>query len=400
MSGATDLIGLIDLSLGERPSGVVNFNYLHCLLHEIVRRLGIFEEQQLVLAGPLSGVNLQGMEPGRTFLRGSTATIPEHGPSEVSLPHAATGVGLDTPHTTPGHSSSVTTPAHAPSLSRTHPSTVVPATGPAPPTSTSDQSSTVAPATSGTTPPTGQVGPATGGMTPPTGQVAPATSGTIPPTGQSSSNILATSSLPTATGHTPSLPVGGMTQSSSLPHQHQLQSAAGGGDHSGSHSQLTGEERGMGGGDRSSHTSSSDIGGRPPSSADIHRPASRMRHHRSSIVSAANDLGYLERKLGDLETRMSAMETLPDLLERKGSDVTATPVRDMWNFTNLNNRVASVETGIDKVHVWTNDSNRHCYLIPTCMYINLMPTCTLIFYTYINLMPTCTLIFYTYMYVH
>ena len=45
-----DLIDLISLSLGEEPNGIVNLNYLHTLLHEIVRRLADFESvHQLIL---------------------------------------------------------------------------------------------------------------------------------------------------------------------------------------------------------------------------------------------------------------------------------------------------------------------------------------------------------------
>lgn len=50
MAAAADLVHLIDLSLGVQPSGVVNFNSLHGLMHEIVRRLVQMEELQAMSA--------------------------------------------------------------------------------------------------------------------------------------------------------------------------------------------------------------------------------------------------------------------------------------------------------------------------------------------------------------
>jgi hypothetical protein len=70
---------------------------------------------------------------------------------------------------------------------------------------------------------------------------------------------------------------------------------------------------------------------------------------RASLVSAANDLGALERKLQDLEMRVNTMETLPEMLERKSSDSGATPVADMWNFTNLSKRLGATEESLEKV---------------------------------------------------
>jgi hypothetical protein len=88
------------------------------------------------------------------------------------------------------------------------------------------------------------------------------------------------------------------------------------------------------------------------STTSIPRPASTTRSIRSgtSIVTAANDLGALERKIQNLEAKVNSFETLPELLERKGSDTGATPIRDMWNFTNLTSRVSSTEVGLDKVY--------------------------------------------------
>ena len=233
MSGATDLIGLIDLSLGEKPSGVVNFNYLHSLLHEIVRRLGIFEEQQQI--GTLSALNLHQINSTK-MVPESSVTIPDHGPSEISLPQGVVGgAEMESVDSTPAH----TQVTHQQSMG----------------------------------------------------------------------------------GETDSTP-------KQLTPIHQQQQQPGG---------------------------DSSLTGRPSSTAGVRSSSSRLKRHQSGIVSAANDLGFLERKLQELETRVNTMETLPELLERKGSDTNATPVRDMWNFTSLSNRVGSVESGVDKVNEWVDE---------------------------------------------
>ena len=68
-------------------------------------------------------------------------------------------------------------------------------------------------------------------------------------------------------------------------------------------------------------------------------------------MTAANDLGALERKLQELESRLNAMDTLPELLERKSSDMGATPIKDRWNFTNLTKRLSAAEDGLEQVRV-------------------------------------------------
>lgn len=75
----------------------------------------------------------------------------------------------------------------------------------------------------------------------------------------------------------------------------------------------------------------------------------RFAHSTAGIVGAANSVGALERKLDDLETRMAQMESLPELLEKKASDASSTPVRDLWNYTNLTKRLSGAEEGVDKV---------------------------------------------------
>ena len=90
-----------------------------------------------------------------------------------------------------------------------------------------------------------------------------------------------------------------------------------------------------------------DFAGRSPSSGVLPRPPSRSR---TNIVTAANDLSALERKIQNLESRVNSFDSLPEMLERKGSDTNATPVKDMWNFTNLTSRVLSAEQSIGKVN--------------------------------------------------
>ena len=345
MSGATDLIGLIDLSLGEKPSGVVNFNYLHCLLHEIVRRL---DEQQQHIA-PISSY-IQNIDSSKVNLRASTATIPDNVPSDTSLPQGVAGTGLESTDTTPAHSSSIAIPGHS-SSGQQH-------TGGSQPSSSSiptggDQHS-LGMGTSAGLPSTVQPGSQSSSIQP-GGQPSsiPAGSSVQTTSGQphSTSTVNQTSSDNVTTGgvsRTPSVSQGGQPSTIQSGGQDLSNSSISSQpsavkQHSSSHIVPSTSD------DDRDGRSSSDIHGRPSSNADIHRPYSRVNRHRSSVVSAANDLGFLERKLQELEARVNTMETIPELLERKGSDSTATPVRDMWNFTSLNNRVGSVENGIDKV---------------------------------------------------
>lgn len=89
--------------------------------------------------------------------------------------------------------------------------------------------------------------------------------------------------------------------------------------------------------------------GRQPSGTPLRSMGSSFMKSRGSIVTAANDVGALERKLQDLELRVNTMESLPDMLEKKSSDSGATPVSDMWNFTMLSKRLSATEEGLDKV---------------------------------------------------
>ena len=97
-------------------------------------------------------------------------------------------------------------------------------------------------------------------------------------------------------------------------------------------------------------TSVSHMSMRHPSTASsvgaYHVPFSRSRPH---VITASNDLAAMERKITELENRLGTVEALPDLLERKGANAMATPVKDLWNFTSLTKRVDAAEDGIHKV---------------------------------------------------
>ena len=74
-------------------------------------------------------------------------------------------------------------------------------------------------------------------------------------------------------------------------------------------------------------------------------PSSKSRPH---MISASNELVAMERKISELENRLGTV-ALPDLLERKGSDASATPIKDMWQFTSLTKRLDAAEDGIYRV---------------------------------------------------
>ena len=124
----------------------------------------------------------------------------------------------------------------------------------------------------------------------------------------------------------------------------------------------TEKEGGGGGGERGGSPESA--GGTPihPSGSTLDPRGSQLLSPRSrpSIVTAANDLSALERKLQALELRVNTMESLPDMLERKSSDSQATPVHDMWNFTILGKRLSATEDGLDKVSDSTVSSPNLC----------------------------------------
>ena len=90
---------------------------------------------------------------------------------------------------------------------------------------------------------------------------------------------------------------------------------------------------------------------KPPSRRDMRTSVTQLQKPKSGVASAANDLGAMERKLKELESRLNAMDTLPELLERKAADVDATPMRDRWNYTNLSKRLSAAEDNMDQVSI-------------------------------------------------
>ena len=229
MSAATrELVHLIDLSLGTQPSGVINFNYLHTLMHAIVGRLGTMESAQIMTGGG----------------RESSAVIDGGGGEErvtggESIERAAAGgAGGDGVSGVPD--------------------------------STSEGRRVEG------------EGDGAGGAAQAKKEPSPTSTPPPPP------------------------PTSELTDSKALS--------------SGRASRV-----GMQG------------------SADL------THQMPKSFVTAANDLGAMERKLQELESRLNAMDTLPELLERKSSDMGATPIKDRWNFTNLSKRLSAAEDGLEQV---------------------------------------------------
>lgn len=89
--------------------------------------------------------------------------------------------------------------------------------------------------------------------------------------------------------------------------------------------------------------------GRKGGMTAMRRASSRALRPRTSLLTAANDMGALDRKLSELEVRMEAVESLPDLLEKRASDSSATPVNDMLNSIQMSKRLDAAEQGLQKV---------------------------------------------------
>ena len=239
MGAATaELVRLIDLSLGAQPSGVINFNYLHTLMHAIVRRLGTME-------------HVQSAYPAGTGVGGGEI-MDERGSSG--------GVGGET-----------------------------------------------------STPAAGE--PASGGDD--------GTDGV--PIEKSEREKLAGEGDGIGTGASTGIESVEQTKkesSQSSPHPPHPTSDP-----------VDSKFSSSGRTSRAGVQGSEDVAYRP----------------KSSFVTAANDLGAMERKLQELESRLNVMDTLPELLERKSSDMGATPIKDRWNYTNLSKRLSAAEDGLEQV---------------------------------------------------
>ena len=158
-------------------------------------------------------------------------------------------------------------------------------------------------------------------------------------------------------------------------HSHTQSQDGGTSTEQASTSASTEKEEGGGGVEREGSPGST--GGTPihPSGSTLDPRGSQLLSPRSrpSIVTAANDLSALERKLQALELRVNTMESLPDMLERKSSDSQATPVHDMWNFTILGKRLSATEDGLDKVSGSTVSSPNNRGGVIDDLAVNLLP---------------------------
>lgn len=271
-----ELVHLIDLSLGSQPSGVVNFNYLHTLMHAIVRRLGTMEQA----AYPVGGVS------GVSTIDGVGGTG-----------ETAVGTGTDGTSGVPGSTSEKEGTERGTKQGKEKAS----------PTSGTDavSGSTSEKEGTGREAEGAKQGKEEATPTSGTGAVSGSTSerGKVEGEGDGAGDAEQAKKEPSPTSTPPM---------SALPHSKPS----------------------------SSHASRTHVGA---SMDQIYRP-------KSSFVTAANDLGAMERKLQELENRFNTMDTLPELLERKSSDMGATPIKDRWNFTNLSKRLSAVEDGLEQVH--------------------------------------------------
>ena len=265
-AGTADLVQLIDLSLGSQPSGVVNFNFLHTLMHAIVSRLGAVESARL-----LAGVDSR---DGGVVVAGARLREAQQDAASV-----ATGAGKDG----------------------------------------------VAGVAAGASK-DGVAGVATGASKDGVAGVA---------TGASKDGVAGVAAGAGKDGVS-GVPSGGMSE---------REKAEGDGEGAGGADQAMKEPSPT----STPPSTSAQLYSKPSSGHTGRGPQGVTRRPTSSFVSAANDLGAMERKLQELESRLNAMDTLPELLERKSSDMGATPIKDRWNFTNLSKRLSATEDGLEQV---------------------------------------------------
>lgn len=264
MSGATaELVRLIDLSLGSQPSGAVNFNYLHALMHAIVGRLGSMEHAYL--AGAAADGLILPVGEGDVAGGGAAGIVGGRGDVDGAGAPAGDGAGERTTTT---------------------------------------------------------VGESSGG-----GGGGDGSKESGPGGGESKEGAVASGASQPGKAEEGVDGADDPKKESPLPPPGAVPPSAGG--------DALSESRVLSSG-RASRT------GQYSSSDFYHR-------QKSSFVTAANDLGAMERKLQELESRLNAMDTLPELLERKSSDMGATPIKDRWNFTNLSKRLSAAEDGLEQV---------------------------------------------------
>ena len=252
-AGTADLVQLIDLSLGSQPSGVVNFNFLHTLMHAIVSRLGAVESARL-----LAGVDSR--DGGVVEAGARTREAQQDAASVAASKDGVAGVAAG---------------------------------------ASKDGVAGVA------------AGPGKDGV----------------------AGVAADASKDGVSG----VPSGGASE---------REKAEGDGEGAGGADQAKKEPSPT----STPPSTSAQLYSKPSSGHTGRGPQGMTRRPTSSFVTAANDLGAMERKLQELESRLNAMDTLPELLERKSSDMGATPIKDRWNFTNLSKRLSAAEDGLEQVN--------------------------------------------------
>ena len=338
----SELLQLIDLSLGgEPPCGVVNFNNMHTLLHEIVRRL----------------LQLEG------FVISNSAAVPtEGGAAYIYQPHggsAAEPIVMMSKSTSvsPAKQSSIAVgtskqPDVAASKQVDSRSTQVAAGGGKPKTAntaaatvsedtpqkdrvTSSKQVTV-PDGADSRDTTGIVGSGIAKSEETTADAAVAKKQSSPVVQDVATTI--TQDVATTTTQD----VATATSKVVAPDEAVIHELG---------AQLSGDVAVAAGQISPIGSSVSHMSMRHPSAASsvgatYHMSTSRSRPH---MITASNDLAAMERKITELENRLGTVEALPDLLERKGANTLATPVKDLWNFTSLTKRIDAAEDGICQV---------------------------------------------------
>jgi len=320
---ATELLQLIDLSLGGEPCGVVNFNYMHTLMHEIVRRLVQLEGVVISREPREDGATIINYVPPQygqpapvvmvdQFTEGSPI-IGASPAKRVSVTVAPDGKQTDVTSKQPGTPSkqpeTLSKPSETPSKQPETPikqpevpskQPEAPSKQPGTPSKQTDSISKQA-----------DVSKQQGGVTERTDTVT--TKGSTPPLGDGvdhkieslDSDDVKAEDLGVQMIDGSSSPIGASLSRSSMRHP--------------------------------STTSSVGV---------YQTPSSKSRPH---MISASNELVAMERKISELENRLGTVEALPDLLERKGLDAGATPIKDMWQFTSLTKRLDAAEDGIHRV---------------------------------------------------
>ena len=332
----TELLQLIDLSLGgEPPCGVVNFNNMHTLLHEIVRRLL-----------QLEGFVISNSTPLPTVEGGATYMYPPHGAGSTAEP--------------------IVMMSKSTSVSPVKRSSIAVSTSKQGDVSASKQvdnrNAQVAaggggkPSTSPCTTPADIAAASIKKDTPQEDQVTSIRKQKIVTDGADSrdaviakgedegeENVQPVTTADAAVAKKPSNTDVAVATSKEMTDGEETKIMQEFG------TQLSGDIAAIG---QTSPvgTSVSHMSIRHPSTASsvgaYHIPVSRSRPH---VITASNDLVAMERKITELENRLGTVEALPDLLERKGANAMATPVKDLWNFTSLTKRVDAAEDGIHKV---------------------------------------------------